>query len=159
MKNKCEPYRDKWESDLGSRRDNPLEGAGGLFALISLLGFQAIIKQICFLLPSLPPAPSLSLCSSYLFSKQPCVQQHQHLLPELSPSANGITCQSSQHLVQFFPLLLSGSPCQELVALSQAALAGLLGTGPSYCQRRVLDFLKRVVEQTPPNGLRFSLRS
>lgn len=55
MKNKRELYRDKWESDLGSRRDNPLEGAGGLFALISLLGYQAVVKQISFTFSS--PSP------------------------------------------------------------------------------------------------------
>lgn len=75
-----------------------------MFALISLLGFQAIIKQICFLLPSLPQPPLLpSVSSSLLFSKQPWIQQHQHLLPKLPLSANRIAGRSSQHPVHFFP--------------------------------------------------------
>jgi len=59
----------------------------------------------------------------------------------------------------FSLLLLSGSPCWDLVASSQAALAGLLGTNPSHSQQNFLGFLGRAVEQTPLNGPRFSLWS
>lgn len=87
-----------------------MEGAGGMFALVSLLGFQAIIKPIWFFLLSLPQPPFFpSVSSSLLFSKQPWIQQDQHLVPKLPLSANRITGQSSQHPVHFFPLLLSGS--------------------------------------------------
>lgn len=136
----------------------PLEGAGGMFALISLHGFQAIIKQICFLFPSFPQAPlfpSVSSCSSQNspgFSSTNISFPSAHCL-QIGLLANPV------NILSIFPLLLSGSHWWELTALRQATLADLLGAGPSHCQRNFLDFLKRAGEQTLPKGLWFSLWS
>lgn len=97
-----------------------------MFALITLLGFQAIIKQICFLFPSFPQAPlfpSVSSCSSQNsrgFSSTIISFPSSHFL-QIGLLANPV------NILSIFPLL-SASHWWELTALSQATLAELLGS-------------------------------
>lgn len=129
-----------------------------MFALITLLGFQAIIKQICFLFPSFPQAPLFPSASSSLLKT--ALDSAAPSSPSQAPTFCKLDCWPIQSTsCPFFPLLLSGSHWWELTALRQATLAELLGAGPSHCQMNFLDFLKRAGEQTLPKGLWFSVWS